>query len=150
MISAPARRSRPRIVSSRLAAAPLRRALQLCGLLLAGLLAGGASAAAQTPTVTAISPGSATAAGGTRVTLTGTNFTGASGVTIGGVAATGLVVINATTLTCITPAGTAGPASVLVTTPGGTTAANSFFTYAVWPGQVYAWGHNSSGQLGNG
>jgi hypothetical protein len=82
------------------------------------------------PSVTSVSPISGTTAGGTSVTITGTNLTGATGVTIGGVAATNVVVASATQITATTPAGTAGAASVLVTTPGGTNAANTLFTYA--------------------
>jgi len=81
------------------------------------------------PTVTAISPTSGITAGGTSVTITGTDFTGATAVTIGGAAATGVTVNSATQITATTPAGSAGTASVLVTTPGGTNAANSLFTY---------------------
>ncbi len=81
------------------------------------------------PTVTGISPSSGSTAGGTRVTITGTNLTGAIGVTIGGSAATSVVVDNDTSITCTTSAGTAGTASVLVTTPGGTNVANTLFTY---------------------
>jgi hypothetical protein len=81
------------------------------------------------PVVTAISPTSGSNQGGTSVTITGTGFYGASGVTIGGTAAAYVNVVNDTTITCETPLGSAGSASVLVTTPGGTSAANSFFTY---------------------
>ncbi len=85
------------------------------------------------PTVTAVSPASGSTLGGTSVTITGTDFTGATSVTIGGTAATSVVVVDATTLTATTPAGSAGSASVLVTTPGGTNAANTLFTYVVPP-----------------
>ena len=83
------------------------------------------------PTVTSISPTSGSTAGNTAVTITGTNFTGTTAVTIGGAAATSVVVVNATTITCNTPAGSLGTASVLVTTPAGTNAANTLYTYAV-------------------
>ncbi len=82
------------------------------------------------PTVTAISPASGSTAGGTTVILTGTNFTGAAGVTIGGAAATNVIVLSATSIACTAPAGAAGARSVLVTTGGGSNAANSLFTYA--------------------
>jgi hypothetical protein len=85
------------------------------------------------PTVTSISPSIGSTAGGTSVTITGTGFTGATGVTIGGTAATGVTVVSATTITCTTPARFAGAASVLVTTPGGTNAANTLFTYVAPP-----------------
>ncbi len=82
------------------------------------------------PAVSAINPASGRMAGGTSVTITGINFiTGATGVTIGGNAATGVSVVNATTITAITPPGTVGSASVVVTTPGGPSAANTLFTY---------------------
>ncbi|MBX7210334.1 MAG: cadherin-like beta sandwich domain-containing protein [Verrucomicrobiaceae bacterium] len=85
------------------------------------------------PTVTGIVPSGGSTAGGTSVTITGTDFTGATAVTIGGAAATSVNVVNATTITCTTPAHAAGTASVLVTTPGGTNAANTLFTYALPP-----------------
>ncbi len=81
------------------------------------------------PTVTSVTPSSGSTAGGTSVTITGTNLTGATGVTIGGAAATSVVVTNATTITCTTPAGSAGTGSVVVTTAGGSNAANTLYTY---------------------
>jgi hypothetical protein len=81
------------------------------------------------PTVTSVSPPIGTAAGGTSVTLTGTHFTGATDVSFGGMPATGLTVVNETTLTCTTPAGLAGSASVLVTAAAGTSPANSLYLY---------------------
>ena len=83
------------------------------------------------PSVTSISPGSGTTAGGTAVTITGTNLTGASAVTLGGNACTPLSANSATSVTCTTAAHAAGTASVLVTTAGGTNAANTLYTYAV-------------------
>lgn len=56
------------------------------------------------------------------VTLTGTGFTGATGVTIGGTAGTSLTVVSGTSLTFVVPAGTAGSAPIVVTTPNGTSA----------------------------
>jgi alpha-tubulin suppressor-like RCC1 family protein len=83
------------------------------------------------PTITSISPAAGSTFGSTALTITGTNFTGATGVSIGGAAAAGVVVINPTTIACTTPSGIAGPASVVVTIPGGSNAANSLFTYYV-------------------
>ena len=85
------------------------------------------------PTVTAISPSSGTTAGGTSVTITGTNFTGATSVTIGGVAALSFTVNSATLITATTPAGAAGTASVQVTTSSGGNSANSLYTYVAPP-----------------
>ncbi len=94
---------------------------------------------APAPTVTSISPNTGTTLGGTSVTLTGTNFTGATAVTFGGNAATNVTVVNSTTITATTPAGTAGTASVIVTAPGGSNAANSLYTYAAPLFSPVAW-----------
>ena len=86
------------------------------------------------PTVISISPTTGSVAGGTAITITGTNLTGATAVTIDGVAATNIIVVSPTSITATTPAGTAGAnKSVLVTTPGGTNTANTLFTYTAAP-----------------
>ena len=59
----------------------------------------------------------------------GTNFVGTTGVSVGGIAATKVVAVNSTTITCVTPAGTEGVASVLVTNGSGTNAGNTLFVY---------------------
>ena len=82
------------------------------------------------PMVASISPNTGSTAGETRVTITGTGFTGATGVTFRGTAATEVVVVNDTTIVCTTPARAVGPASVVVTTPVGTNGANTLYTYA--------------------
>ncbi|HWQ56646.1 MAG TPA: IPTL-CTERM sorting domain-containing protein [Bryobacteraceae bacterium] len=82
------------------------------------------------PTITSVSPSSGTLAGGNTVTITGTGFTGATALTFGGIAATSFTVVNATTITATVPAkSTAGAASVLVTTPGGSNAENTLYQY---------------------
>jgi hypothetical protein len=81
------------------------------------------------PTVTAISPAMGSVAGGAVVTITGTDFTGATAVTVGGNACTSVTVLSATSLSCTVPTGTAGPASVVVTTPGGANTANTLYSY---------------------
>jgi hypothetical protein len=85
------------------------------------------------PTVTSVSPGSGPLAGVTNVTITGTDFTGATAVTFGGNAATNLSVKDDTHLNVSTPAGTAGLADVTVTTPGGAGTKAGGFTYIVAP-----------------
>lgn len=82
-------------------------------------------------TVTAVSPTSGTTAGGTSITITGTNFGNASAVTVGSAACTNVVVVSATSITCTTPAGTAGAASIVVTAGGQSNATNTLFTYNV-------------------
>ena len=81
-------------------------------------------------TLSSVSPASGSTAGGTSITITGTNLTGATGITVGGVACTAFNAVSSTSATCTTPAGTAGTVSVLVTTAGGTNSANTLFTYA--------------------
>ena len=100
------------------------------------------------PTVTSVSPPIHPTNGGTSIAITGTGFTGATGVTIGGVAATSLTVVNDTTITCTVPAGAAGTASVLVTTAGGTNGANTLAYYvASVPADIYVY---LSGGRGDG
>jgi putative transposon-encoded protein len=93
------------------------------------LLSGGA------PSVTSISPSSGTTAGGTTVTITGTNFTGATEVLFGSVAATSFAVDSATQITAVSPAEPAGAQDINVTTPGGSSPAtvDDEFTYTVPP-----------------
>ena len=85
------------------------------------------------PTVASVSPGSGSLAGGTTITVTGTNLSGATLVRVGSVSATGLTVVSPTMLTCVTPAGAAGAKSVSVTTPGGTATRSNAFTHVFVP-----------------
>ena len=84
------------------------------------------------PGVTSVNPAQ-TAVGTTRnVTITGINFNSATGVTVGGVAATNVVVVSNTQITATVPANaTAGVYDTLVTGPGGTSVVNAGdkFTY---------------------
>lgn len=74
------------------------------------------------PTLTSLSVTTGTIQGGTAVTITGTLFNPAwtrpHSVYFGGVQATSVVVVNATTITCVTPA-VAGPGVVAVTFTNG-------------------------------
>jgi hypothetical protein len=90
------------------------------------------------PTVTAINPNFGPIAGGTAVTITGTSFTGATNVTLGGIAATGVVVQDSMTITATTPAHGAGIVDVAVTTPGGTGTGIGLFNYQVGAPCTYA------------
>ena len=76
------------------------------------------------PTITSFSPTSAGT--GQTVTITGTNFTGATAVSFGGTAATSFTVVSATSITAIIGAGATG--SVSVTTSNGI-ASRAGFTY---------------------
>jgi len=81
------------------------------------------------PVVSSISPANALTTGGSNVTIFGDNFTGATGVTIGGISATSVIVVSNTTITATTPAHSAGIASVVVSIPGATGGADIFRYY---------------------
>jgi hypothetical protein len=72
------------------------------------------------PTVEKVSPHGGPTGGGTTVTITGTNFTGAKAVRFGSSNATSFTVDSATSITAVSPAEAAGIVDVTVTTPGGT------------------------------
>jgi len=82
-------------------------------ILTVGLMVG---CAQKPPTVTKVDPATASSAGGTEITLTGTGFKAnpVPTVTIGGNPATGVKVTAKTTLKATIPAGTAGPADIVV------------------------------------
>jgi hypothetical protein len=84
---------------------------------------------ASAPEVNSVSPSSGSTAGGTSVVITGANFTGTTGVTFGGAAATSVSVVGSTSITCVTPARTAGPKDVVVTTGDGSGTLTNGFTY---------------------
>jgi|GEM_PF-593842 len=86
------------------------------------------------PSITSITPQSGPEAGGTQVTITGTNLTGASVVRFGAAAAAGYTVNSATSITATAPPG-AGTVDVTVTTPEGTsvTGAADRFRYLMIP-----------------
>lgn len=88
------------------------------------------------PVITSILPGAGPITGGTAVTITGLNFVGTPSVTFGGLACTSVVVVSSTTITCVTPAHTAGTVEVIVTTVNGsntTTGTQNDFTYTGGP-----------------
>jgi hypothetical protein len=74
------------------------------------------------PTVSALSVSSGTTAGGTSVTITGTNFSGLVSVTFGGLYAASLTVSSSTSITATTPAAAPGVADVVVATALGASA----------------------------
>jgi ATP-dependent protease HslVU (ClpYQ) peptidase subunit len=90
---------------------------------------GGGGAVAAVPTLTTASPAFGPIAGGTTVTLTGTNFTNNTSVTFGGVAVTALQLNNATSITVTTPATTVGAKDVVVTTASGSVTLTNGFNF---------------------
>jgi hypothetical protein len=82
-------------------------------------------------TVTTKSPtANLTASATATVTFTGTNLDGVSGITVGGTAATSIVVDSATQLHCTVPAKTAGTYDVVFTDDANTVTKTGFLTYA--------------------
>ncbi len=83
-----------------------------------GTLTGGytyTAAANPAPTVTSINPATGVTTGGTAVSITGTGFLAGATVSFGGTAATGVALVNSTTITASTPAHAAGAVNVVVT-----------------------------------
>ena len=86
------------------------------------------------PGVALVSPTSGPPGGGTQVTITGHDFTGATAVSFGGTPAASFTVTADTSITATAPAG-AGSVDVTVTTPGGQSPTSSAdkFTYSTRP-----------------
>lgn len=81
-------------------------------------------------TVTTVAPTTGGVAGGTAVTIMGTNLSGVEGVTFGGTAATAVKVVSDTKVTCVAPAHAAGAVSVVVKDDAGDITKTNAYTYA--------------------
>jgi hypothetical protein len=112
------------------------RVVLACGLLGALALCSPAIAAAAAPTVTNVAPSVGPPDGGIVVHIGGTDFSGATEVHFGAVAAS-FVVKSATAIEAVSPEGTEGTVDVTVTTPEGTSepVRGDHFSY-VPPGPV--------------
>jgi hypothetical protein len=86
-----------------------------------------------TPTISTLTPASGPTSGGTTVTITGTGLTTTQSVSFGGVLAP-FGVVNSTTVSAVTPPGTAGAVDVVITTTGGSATVVGGFTYVSGPG----------------
>lgn len=86
------------------------------------------------PVVSGVSPAGGPPAGGTTVTITGNHFTGATGVSFGGIAAASFSVDSDTQITAVSPSGQ-GAVDVTVTNLGVTSSTNSsdVYTYGSAP-----------------
>ncbi|NNN20370.1 MAG: hypothetical protein HKL80_00005, partial [Acidimicrobiales bacterium] len=86
------------------------------------------------PTVTSISPNSGPNTGGTRVTITGTGFSGATSVDFGTTSAASFTVNSDSQITATSPSGSTGTVDVTVTTIDGTSAISTgdSFTFSLW------------------
>lgn len=81
------------------------------------------------PTLSTITPISGPTSGGSGITISGTNLTGVTSVSIGGKPATYVNVLNATTLTAVSPANTLGNKDVVVTSAQGSGTLTNGFSY---------------------
>jgi hypothetical protein len=111
--------------------------------------AGGYTYVVPAPTISSISPVSGSTAGNTSITITGADFTGATEVTFGGVAGTGLTINSDTSITVTTPAGSAGAKNVVVTTPGGSVTSTGGYTYVVPAPTISSISPSSGSTTGN-
>lgn len=84
----------------------------------------------ETATVTSITPATGPAAGGTVVTIDGTNLAGVEGVTFGGTAGTALKRISDTRIQITTPAKSAAAYNVVVQDDAGNVTVTNGFTYS--------------------
>ncbi|MFM7252046.1 MAG: IPT/TIG domain-containing protein, partial [Ilumatobacteraceae bacterium] len=81
------------------------------------------------PTITTITPAVGPIAGGTSVTITGTNLDGVTAVAFDSAQATNIVVVSDTQITLTTPSHVVGTASITLTTPGGSASLSAGFRY---------------------
>jgi hypothetical protein len=97
------------------------------------------------PTISTVTPASGPLAGGTAVTITGTNLTSAATATIGGKALVALTVTEPDTITGTTPAGdAAGAVDVVVSDAGGTATLAGGFTYEEDGGPIFRRGDSNA------
>lgn len=87
------------------------------------------------PIVNSVTPVAGLPSGGAEVTVTGSNFVGASGVSFGSTAATSFTVVSPNELEATSPAAAPGRLDISVTTPSGRSATSSddSFTYEATP-----------------
>ena len=113
-----------------------------------GTLSSGYTYVSPSPTVTSINPTSGTTAGGTSVSISGTNFVSGATVAIGGTAATNVVFVDSGHLTATTGAHAAGTVNVVVTNPDTQTGTlSSGYTY-VSPSPVTSGSSGGGGNVG--
>ena len=79
--------------------------------------------------VNSIAPNAGSTTGGSPITITGAYLALTTGVSIGGAPCTNVTVVNATTVTAVTPAGTLGYADVVITGGKGTITVPGGFRY---------------------
>jgi hypothetical protein len=93
------------------------------------------------PSINTITPTSGVITGGTAVVISGGGFVAGATVKIGGTSATGVAVVNSSTITAVAPAHATGPVSVQVTNPDSSTVTKSnafFYAPAVTASSFYS------------
>jgi phosphoesterase family protein/IPT/TIG domain-containing protein/phospholipase D-like protein len=91
----------------------------------------------QSPSVSSVAPNSGPTAGGTSITISGSGFASGATVTLGGTAATNVVVSNSTTIAATTPPHVSGTVDVVVTNSNGQSGAKlNAFTYNAPAGET--------------
>ena len=87
------------------------------------------------PIITAVSPGQGPTNGGTKVTITGADLSGATSVKFGATPAASFSVLDDAQVTAVSPPGALGTVDIRVTTPNGTSATSGpdGFTYVPSP-----------------
>jgi len=85
------------------------------------------------PTITSVTPLSGPVAGGTTVTISGTNLTDTSSVMFGGTPGTSIINVSSTSITVVTPTKAAGAVAVVASCAGGTVTAGSSFMFSSAP-----------------
>lgn len=83
----------------------------------------------QPATIASISPATGVAAGGTAVTIKGSNLSGATAATVGGVAVTAFTVVSDSTITATTGAHATGVVDLVVTDDSGPVTSVGAYTY---------------------
>ena len=79
-----------------------------------------------TPFVDSASPAIGPTTGGTKITITGSNFVNGAAVTVGGKSCTNVVVVSSSEITCNAPKGATGSTQISVTDPGSDAATFSY------------------------
>ncbi len=104
------------------------------------------------PQVTSVSPSSGPTGGGTSVTISGSNLSGATSIMFGTIPAASFTTVSSNEITAVSPSGSIGTVDITVTS-GSTTSPTSCadqFTYIVANGASPAGGASSSGNSSNG
>jgi IPT/TIG domain len=102
------------------------------------------------PAITSVGPNAGPTAGGNTVTISGTGFTGATGVSFGGTPSPNFQVNSDGSITAVAPPGAVGTVDTRVTAPAGTSAVVSADSYSYFPVPSITSVSPNSGSTGGG